>query len=171
MTGLRREQRVPLELPVRIWGMDANKKPFLLNTQTNDITRLGARIGGIITTIEKGEIIGVQHGDVKARAKVCWSGEQGTPREGQIGIHSLEPEKYLWSVSVTEVKRQTGVFSLSQVMNKQTGTFTLQQANKQTGVFTAPQMNKQTGVFTLPTAVAATPAASVGRRLYERIAC
>lgn len=109
MIGLRREQRVPLELPIRIWGMDSNKKPFLQPAKTHDVTRNGARVGGLNTTVMMGEIIGIQHGEVKSRCKVCWIGESDTTRAGQIGIRTLEPEKYLWGVALTNLTNKPDV--------------------------------------------------------------
>jgi hypothetical protein len=104
MTGLRREERIPVQLPVRIWGMDANKKPFIQSASTADVTRSGARIIGMATATMQGEIIGIQHGDVKSRCKIAWTGTEGTPRAGQIGIRMLEMDKFLWGDAMQAAK-------------------------------------------------------------------
>ena len=104
MTGLRREERIPVQLPVRVWGMDANKKPFIQTATTADVTRTGARITGLLAPTEQGEIIGIQHGEVKSRCKIAWSGTDGTPRAGQIGIRMLEMDKVLWADAMRAAK-------------------------------------------------------------------
>jgi hypothetical protein len=107
MLGLRREERVPAVLDVRVWGMDINKKPFTETAKTFDITRNGARISGLQAMVMLGEIIAVQHGDMKARWKVCWNGAADSHRAGQIGVHSLEPDKYLWGTPLNEIRQKT----------------------------------------------------------------
>jgi hypothetical protein len=107
MTGLRREARIPVQLPVRIWGMDANKKPFIQSASTADVTRSGARIVGLLAPTSQGEIIGIQHGDVKSRCKIAWSGVDGTARAGQIGIRMLEMDKVLWEDAIRAAKEST----------------------------------------------------------------
>ena len=104
MTGLRREERIPVQLPVRVWGMDANKKPFIQTATTADVTRTGARITGLTASTAQGEIIGIQHGEVKSRCKIAWSGTEGSQRAGQIGIRMLEMDKVLWGDAMRAAK-------------------------------------------------------------------
>ena len=42
------------------------------------------------------EIIGLTYGKSKVHFKVKWAGEPGSPREGEIGLLNLTPEKPLW---------------------------------------------------------------------------
>jgi hypothetical protein len=92
----RREERIIISLPVRLWGMDVNGKPFTQNASSVDITRLGARIQGVTCQIQHGDIIGVQHGSDKARFRVIWVARSGSRNEGQIGVHCVEAGKYIW---------------------------------------------------------------------------
>jgi hypothetical protein len=96
----RREDRVALSVPVRIWGLDTDGKPFSQQAQTIDITRLGARLRGATCSVGTGDIIGVQHVKEKARFRVTWVGKPGTPDQGQIGIHCVEPTKFIWGITL-----------------------------------------------------------------------
>ena len=76
-TDTLRELRVHLQLDVRVWGIDALGKPFSQTARTIEISALGARLTGI-ERVQKGDIIGLQYADAKARFRVVWSGEPGT---------------------------------------------------------------------------------------------
>ncbi len=92
----RREERIIISLPVRLWGMDINGKPFTQNASSVDITRMGARLQGVTCRIQHGDIIGIQHGNDKARFRVIWVARPGSRNEGQIGVHCVEVGKYIW---------------------------------------------------------------------------
>jgi PilZ domain-containing protein len=98
--GRRFDERYVAQLPIRIWGMDTSGRPFSVNTKTVDITHSGARVGGFTTPINRGDMVGVQCGNEKARFKVIWVGANGGPREAQIGVHCAEPGKYIWGVKL-----------------------------------------------------------------------
>jgi hypothetical protein len=76
--------------------MDVNGKPFTQNASSVDITRMGARLQGVTCRIQHGDIIGVQHGNDKARFRVIWVARPGSRNEGQIGVHCVELGKYIW---------------------------------------------------------------------------
>ena len=93
-----REQRTPLKLPVRLWGMDSAGKLFSMEALTMDITPRGARIEGVACFLQRGAIIGIECKQSRARFRVAWVGQPGTDRDGQIGVHCIEPGKYIWGV-------------------------------------------------------------------------
>jgi hypothetical protein len=92
-------------LPVRIWGMGYDGRLFSEDVETVDITPAGARLRGVSVPVQRGAIIGIQHGKVKARFRVAWVGEPGTPKAGQIGVHLAELGKYIWG---TPLRRTMG---------------------------------------------------------------
>ena len=96
----RREERVPITLAVRVFGMDANGKPFTCNATTLDLTRTGARLGGLPCLLKQGEIIGIQHGAYKARFRVAWVGNAGGPQNGQAGVCCIEAGRYIWDLPI-----------------------------------------------------------------------
>jgi hypothetical protein len=100
----RREERIAVRLPVRVWGMDANGKPFSQSTTTLDVTRNGARLGSLQCPLNQGDIIGIQHGNEKARFRVAWFGKAGTGRQGQIGVVCAEPDKYIWGAPLDRLR-------------------------------------------------------------------
>jgi PilZ domain len=110
MDSRRREERIAARLSVRVWGMDANGKPFSETSNTLDITRNGARLSGLQCPLKQDEIIAIQHAKEKARFRVAWVGPPGTARSGQIGVVCIEPTKYIWGKPLNEFKpaRQLG---------------------------------------------------------------
>jgi hypothetical protein len=105
-----RELRVPMQLEVRVWGTDVTGKPFFQTAHTAEVSAKGARLEGITCLKQVGEVIGVQHGNQKARFRVVWIGEKGTPEQGQIGITCLDSDKCIWTEALqeTETKEEFG---------------------------------------------------------------
>lgn len=94
----RREKRLTMPLAVRLWGLDRDGKVFSQNVKTLDIATSGARLFGVTAALERGFIVGVQCGNMRARFMVIWVGEKGSPREGQIGLRAAE--NGIWSVAL-----------------------------------------------------------------------
>jgi len=109
----RREPRVELQLPIRVFGTDINGKAFSEKIVTIDVSRRGVKLSRVQAQIKVGETIGMTYGQTKGRFIVRWVGAPGTPRAGQIGIEYASPEKPFWSVPLPEPTtddfgRQTG---------------------------------------------------------------
>ena len=96
--GRRHEDRLQVNLPVRVWGMDRNGKPFIQSAHAVDVTRFGGRLRDLFCLDKKGDVIRVQHGHQKANFKITWIGHPGTAEDGQVGIYCIEPDKYIWGV-------------------------------------------------------------------------
>ena len=92
----RREKRLEQRVPVRVWGMDNQKKAFVQSTTTLDVSEMGARIDNLQRWDQPGETIGVGCGPEKARFKIVWVGGEG-PRAGQIGVKCLERGRITWN--------------------------------------------------------------------------
>ena len=103
----RREQRIPKVLRVKVRGVDRNGNSFVQKIHTIDISRSGARLASMGCLKGPGETIEVERGWQKARFRVVWVGQVGTPQDNQIGISSLEPGKYLWGVTLPPAKPKT----------------------------------------------------------------
>src|SRR6476660_8004036 len=95
---IRRERRVTVPISVRLWGLDRDGKVFSQNVKTLNIATSGARLFGVTAALERGFIVGLQCGNMRARFMVMWVGEKGTPREGQIGLRAAE--NGIWSVAL-----------------------------------------------------------------------
>ncbi len=94
--GKRREARKPLALPVRIFGTDRGGRMFSENVTTAELSQNGAKLTGVRAALKVDEIIGLTYGKIKVHFKVKWVGEPGSPREGEVGLLNLTPEKPLW---------------------------------------------------------------------------
>lgn len=101
-----RELRVPMQLEVRVWGMDVAGKPFFQSARTIEVSAKGARLAGVTCLKGIGEVIGVQHGSQKGRFRVVWIGEPNTPEYGQVGITCLDPDKCIWADALQETARK-----------------------------------------------------------------
>ena len=95
---MRRERRHTVPIAVRLWGLDRDGKVFSQNARTLDIATNGARLFGVTAALERGFIVGLQCGNMRARFMVVWVGEPGSPREGQIGLRAAE--NGIWSVAL-----------------------------------------------------------------------
>ena len=95
---IRRERRMTVPIAVRLWGLDREGRVFSQNAKTLDIATSGARLFGVTAALERGFIVGLQCGNMRARFMVMWVGEPGSPREGQIGLRAAE--NGIWSVAL-----------------------------------------------------------------------
>lgn len=94
----RREHRKDVELSVRIFGTDANGRIFSETVSTVNVSLEGAMLNGVNRPIKAGEIIGLTYGKSKARFRVQWVGQPGTPHEGRIGVQNVVPSNCVWDV-------------------------------------------------------------------------
>jgi hypothetical protein len=97
-----RKARVAKSLQVRVRGVDRNGNPFVQSAQTIDVGQNGARLDGVGYMTRPGEIIQVKRGWRKARFRVVWIGQMGTPQANQIGICCLEENQDIWRVPVSQ---------------------------------------------------------------------
>src|SRR3954466_1941961 len=92
------EPRVDISLDVKVWGMDLYGKPFVQHARTVNATSVGARLIGI-DCVREGEVISLQHGELKSRCKVGWVGGEAS-RRGGIGVQCGKPGKTLLGASL-----------------------------------------------------------------------
>ena len=92
----RPETRIEAQILVRVWGMDADGRPFFQNANAGKISSEGAQISGIAHPLKAGDIIGVQHGDKKARFKVIWVIDAGVARKIEAGVQMLPNQRSPW---------------------------------------------------------------------------
>ncbi len=109
--GRRGEQRIAISFPVVVRGFDSRGVPFVVTTETTEISATGACIKDLGALTEPAKKIEVECGDQKAWYRVQWVGQAGTARAGCVGIRCLEPRKYIWGVPAKEWEPDT--FDLS----------------------------------------------------------
>ena len=94
--GKRREPRKAMQVPVRIFGTDANGKIFSEKVTTASISNNGVRLDGVRAQLNVDEIVGLTYGNHKVHFRVKWVGVPGTPRQGAVGLMNLTPERPMW---------------------------------------------------------------------------
>jgi hypothetical protein len=91
-----KEPRIPKKIRVSVKGVDTNGNAFKQSVQTINISRSGARLDGPSCLNGPGAVIYVKRRWKKAKFRVVWIGQLGTPEAYQLGICLLEPEKKVW---------------------------------------------------------------------------
>jgi serine phosphatase RsbU (regulator of sigma subunit)/CheY-like chemotaxis protein len=98
----RKEERVPIELPVRLCRASRTLKVQLAHTV--DISNSGARLAGLEQRLDPGEIVRIECGDREAPFRVVWSGAQGTAKAGQAGLECLRVDADLWKMELSQLE-------------------------------------------------------------------
>lgn len=96
----RSDTRIKITIPVRLWGIDANGKPFNEEVETTDVSLLGAKLGGLRSQLKAGEIVGMQSPTGKARFRVTSVGEADSEEAGTVSVACVEPGKCIWEAKL-----------------------------------------------------------------------
>jgi hypothetical protein len=100
-----RKARLPKTVQVWVRGVDRSGNPFVQSAQTIDIGQSGARLDGVGYLLGPGEIVQVKRGWRKAKFRVVWIGQLGTPEANQIGICRVDDNnKDIWRVPLPEAQ-------------------------------------------------------------------
>ena len=91
------EPRVTVDLPVRIWGLTAEGKPFSQRARAQNISSEGALLNGVESELKVGDVIGVECDDQKTRCTVIWVVNAGAMKKNQIGVRLLTSQKCPWT--------------------------------------------------------------------------
>jgi hypothetical protein len=94
----RRQQRVFVELPVQIWGMDADCRPYARPASLRSISGRGATLQGVDVHLKPGDVVDLRYETTRAQFRVVWLGKSGTEMQGEVGLESLSSEVTLWDV-------------------------------------------------------------------------
>ena len=94
----RRQQRVFVELPVQIWGMDALARPFTQSATVSNISGRGATLQGVKARLKLGTVLDLQYKGNKAQFRVAWLGKKGTNTQGEVGVENISTDVLLWDI-------------------------------------------------------------------------
>jgi len=83
----RRERRLTLELPVRIWGVDRMARPFAEIVRVGNVSNRGAVLIGMRSKVQTGDLLDVQLGASRSQFRIVWMGVSG-----EAGIQALAME-------------------------------------------------------------------------------
>jgi serine phosphatase RsbU (regulator of sigma subunit) len=98
----RKEERVPIELPVRLCRAGRGLK--LLLAHTLDISNSGTRLGGLEEPLDLGEVVKLECGNRSAPFRVVWIGALGTARAGQSGLECLAADADVWKSDLSQLE-------------------------------------------------------------------
>ena len=90
------EPRVDVNLPIRVFGMDADGRPFSQKAQARNISLHGAKLTGLEKQLKPGDVIGIQSGDQKARCRVIWVVDAGPVEKIEAGVKMVEGQPCPW---------------------------------------------------------------------------
>jgi hypothetical protein len=90
------EPRVTVDLPVRVWGMTAEGRPFSQHARAQNISSEGALLSGVENELKVGDVIGVQCDDKKTRCTVIWVMNTGLIKKNQVGVKLLPDQECPW---------------------------------------------------------------------------
>lgn len=95
---VRKEPRIQAVLPVRIYGMTTEGKPFNSVAHTLNVSKSGALLGNVDVNLNVGDVIGVQKGVYKGKFRIQWVGKKGSSAQGQVGVECTEGAKNIWGL-------------------------------------------------------------------------
>jgi hypothetical protein len=105
--GRRSEQRIAISFPVTVSGSDSRGSPFVINSETHDISLCGASLKGLNNLLEPGMKIEIEFRDQRGWYRVQWVGKSGTAKAERAGVRCLEHHKYIWGVPPKETERDS----------------------------------------------------------------
>ena len=97
MAGKQPESRITVDLPVRMWGMSAEGRPFSQHARAQNISSEGALLSGVENELKVGDVIGVQCDDKKTRCTVIWVMNTGPIKKNQVGVKLLADQECPWN--------------------------------------------------------------------------
>jgi hypothetical protein len=99
----RKERRLDLELPVRIWGVDRMAQPFAELVRVRNVSNGGAVLTGVRSKVQTGEVLDVQHGASRSQFRIVWMS-----LSGEAGIQALAFEPPILGIGLPKVFEMVG---------------------------------------------------------------
>ncbi len=88
-SGSQNPPRAVSKRKIRIWGLDADRKPFSQYAWTIEIGAEHVRVEGVEAILRTGEVVGIANGDKRSRFRVLWAGASGQPGQGQAELQMV----------------------------------------------------------------------------------
>jgi hypothetical protein len=103
----RVENGVANQIMVRVWGIDADGRPFFQNTNAGNLSGESALVSGISHPLKPGDVVGIQFDFKKARFSIVSVTDAGVPRKINVIVQLLPGQRSPWQELVpTEDKPQ-----------------------------------------------------------------
>ncbi|MFZ0954267.1 MAG: PilZ domain-containing protein [Candidatus Sulfotelmatobacter sp.] len=94
----RSQQRVFVDLPVQIYGMDTYSHPFTQAASLRSISGRGATLQCVDVQLKPGDVVDLLYQGSKGQFRIVWCGKPGTEMAGEVGLESLSTDLKLWDV-------------------------------------------------------------------------
>ncbi len=94
----RHRPRARTALPVRVWGIDANARPFTQLATVKNVSENGILLNGLSCRLRVGAVVDVQYNGHTAEFLVIWMGKLG--RQVEIGLQRLSAQPCIWDAYV-----------------------------------------------------------------------
>jgi hypothetical protein len=78
--------------------MNGSGSPFFQQVHTVDVGLLGVCLEGLVHQLVAGEVLGLQYRECKARFRVVWVGQSGTPDAGKVELCPLDKTQDFWGL-------------------------------------------------------------------------
>ncbi len=105
--GRRSEQRIAISFPVIVRGIDSRGAPFVVTTETADISCTGALLKGLEGVAEPGGKVEIESQNQRAWYRIQWAHIDKRTKEWRVGVRCLEPGKYIWGIPPLSWKPDT----------------------------------------------------------------
>ena len=92
----RKEDRIPTEIDLLVWGLDTCGERFAQTVQAREISRSGALLSGLEGELRSGDVVGILYAGRKARYRVVWTRHSGTERKLQVAVHRFDGDACPW---------------------------------------------------------------------------
>jgi len=103
----RPEQRIPVDLDMRIWGIGADGRAFSQHARAHNISAGGALLCGIEHDLKIGDTIGVQAGEKKTRCKVVWATNTRSVQKIRVGVQLVSKRECPWTALLSRGEDDT----------------------------------------------------------------
>ena len=103
----RPEQRVPVDLDMRVWGIGADGRAFSQHARAHNISAGGALLCGIEHDLKIGDTIGVQAGEKKTRCKVVWAKNTRSVQKIRVGVQLVSKLECPWTALLSRSEGDT----------------------------------------------------------------
>ncbi len=91
----RKERRLDLAFPVRIWGVDRLARPFAEIVRVRNVSNGGAVLSGVRAKVQTGELLDVQLGASGTQVRIVWMN-----LSGEAGIQALAAEPPVFDMGI-----------------------------------------------------------------------
>jgi len=91
----RDDRRLEVRLPVLLTGTDVNGRPVEQEVKTINISKEGARLEGVRSTLREGDKLSLARLQKKEEYSIVWVGGKDRPAD-QIGVTAVNPKSSFW---------------------------------------------------------------------------